>query len=207
MKILIVDDHPVIIAGCSAMFAAESKYDVVDASNADGGYEAYLKHKPDLCILDISLPGKSGYDLTHRILEQNKKAKIIIFSMNDDPVFASRALNLGARGYVTKNDNPYILLEAIKTVMEGKLFIMPKMAEALSSNSAAKKDDIWTQLTDRERQIFKLLGAGQDLREIADTVGVSHKTIANACSIIKNKFGLRSIAELTQKAFEYKGMI
>ena len=127
--------------------------------------------------------------------------------MNDDPVFASRALNLGARGYVTKNDNPYILLEAIKTVMEGKLFIMPKMAEALSSNSAAKKDDIWTQLTDRERQIFKLLGAGQDLREIADTVGVSHKTIANAFSIIKNKFGLRSIAELTQKAFEYKGMI
>ena len=70
-----------------------------------------------------------------------------------------------------------------------------------------KKDDIWTQLTDREREIFKLLGAGQDLREIADTVGVSHKTIANACSIIKNKFGLRSIAELTQKAFEYKGMI
>jgi DNA-binding NarL/FixJ family response regulator len=207
MKILIVDDHPVIIAGCSAMFAAESKYDVVDASNADGGYEAYLKHKPDLCILDISLPGKSGYDLTKRILEQNKKAKIIIFSMNDDPVFASRALNLGARGYVTKNDNPYILLEAIKTVMEGKLFIMPKMAEALSSNSAAKKDDIWTQLTDRERQIFKLLGAGQDLREISDTVGVSYKTIANACSIIKNKLELRSIAELTQKAFEYKGMI
>jgi len=117
MKILIVDDHPVIIAGCSAMFAAEGNYDVIDASNADEGYEAYLKHKPDLCILDISLPGKSGYNLTKRILEQNKKAKIIIFSMNDDPVFASRAINLGARGYVTKNDNPYILLEAIKTVM------------------------------------------------------------------------------------------
>jgi DNA-binding NarL/FixJ family response regulator len=207
MKILIVDDHPVIIAGCSAMFAAEGNYDVIDASNADEGYEAYLKHKPDLCILDISLPGKSGYDLTKRILEQNKKAKIIIFSMNDDPVFASRAINLGARGYVTKNDNPYILLEAIKTVMECKVFIMPKMAEALSMHGEVKKDDIWTQLTDREREIFKLLGAGQDLREIADTVGVSYKTIANACSIIKNKLELRSIAELTQKAFEYKGMI
>lgn len=207
MKILSVDDHPVIVAGCSAMFDAEGGYDVVDASNADEGYEAYLKHKPDLCILDISMPGKSGFDLTKRIFEQNKKAKIIIFSMNDDPVFASRALKLGARAYVTKNDNPYILMEAIKTVMEGKVFIMPKMADALSMHGEAKKDDIWGQLTEREREIFKLLGSGQDLREIADAVGVSYKTIANACSIIKNKLELRSIAELTQKAFEYKGMI
>ena len=101
MKILIVDDHPVIIAGCSAMFAAEGGYDVVDAGDADEGYEAYLKHKPELCILDISLPGKSGFDLTRRILEQNKKAKIIIFSMNDDPVFASRALNLFAMSIIS----------------------------------------------------------------------------------------------------------
>lgn len=207
MKILIVDDHPVIISGCSAMFAAEGDYEIFDASDADSGFEAFLKHKPSICIVDISLPGKSGFDLLKQIIEYDNKAKIIIFSMNDDPVFAARALKLGAKGYVTKNDNPFLLLDAINTVKSGKTFLMPRMAEVLSGLRGDKKDDIWALLSDREREIFKLLGEGMQLREIADSLGVSYKTVANACSIIKNKLELRSMGELTQKAFEYKSMI
>ncbi|MFM9153713.1 MAG: response regulator [Methylocystis sp.] len=207
MKILIVDDHPVIIAGCRSMFAAEENYEIIDAKDADSGFEAFVNYKPDLCIIDISLPGKPGFDLVQRIIERNRDAKIIIFSMNDDPVFASRALRLGAKGYVTKNDNPYLLLDAINAVMSGKNFLMRKISEALSIQNDVKNYDIWTILTEREREVFKLLGAGMKIREIAQETGISYKTVANTCSIIKNKLKLQTIGELSQMALEYKDII
>ena len=190
MKILIVDDHPVIIAGCRSMFAAEENYEIIDAKDADSGFEAFVNYKPDLCIIDISLPGKPGFDLVQRIIERNRDAKIIIFSMNDDPVFASRALRLGAKGYVTKNDNPYLLLDAINAVMSGKNYLMTKISVALSIQNDVKNYDIWTILTEREREVFKLLGTGMKIREIAQETGISYKTVANTCSIIKNKLKL-----------------
>lgn len=207
MKILIVDDHPVIIAGCRSMFAAEENYEIIDAKDADSGFEAFVNYKPDLCIIDISLPGKPGFDLVQRIIEGNRDAKIIIFSMNDDPVFASRALRLGAKGYVTKNDNPYLLLDAINAVMSGKTYLMTKISEALSIQNDVKNYDIWTILTEREREVFKLLGAGMKIREIAQETGISYKTVANTCSIIKNKLKLQTIGELSQMALEYKDII
>ena len=207
MKILIVDDHPVIIAGCRSMFAAEENYEIIDAKDADSGFEAFVNYKPDLCIIDISLPGKPGFDLVQRIIERNREAKIIIFSMNDDPVFASRALRLGAKGYVTKNDNPYLLLDAINAVMSGKTYLMTKISEALSIQNDVKNYDIWTILTEREREVFKLLGAGMKIREIAQETGISYKTVANTCSIIKNKLKLQTIGELSQMALEYKDII
>jgi two-component system, NarL family, invasion response regulator UvrY len=207
MKILIVDDHPVIIAGCRSMFAAEENYEIIDAKDADSGFEAFVNYKPDLCIIDISLPGKPGFDLVQRIIERNRDAKIIIFSMNDDPVFASRALRLGAKGYVTKNDNPYLLLDAINAVMSGKTYLMTKISEALSIQNDVKNYDIWTILTEREREVFKLLGAGMKIREIAQETGISYKTVANTCSIIKNKLKLQTIGELSQMALEYKDII
>ena len=207
MKILIVDDHPVIIAGCRSMFAAEENYEIIDAKDADSGFEAFVNYKPDLCIIDISLPGKPGFDLIQRIIERNRDAKIIIFSMNDDPVFASRALRLGAKGYVTKNDNPYLLLDAINAVMSGKNYLMTKISEALSIQNDVKNYDIWTILTEREREVFKLLGTGMKIREIAQETGISYKTVANTCSIIKNKLKLQTIGELSQMALEYKDII
>lgn len=207
MKVLIVDDHPVIIAGCRSMFAAEENHEIIDAKDADSGFEAFVNYKPDLCIIDISLPGKSGFDLVQRIIERNRDAKIIIFSMNDDPIFASRALGLGAKGYVTKNDNPYFLLDAINAVMSGKNYLMTKISEALSIQNDLKNYDISTILTEREREVFKLLGTGMKIREIAQETGISYKTVANTCSIIKNKLKLQTIGELSQMALEYKDII
>jgi DNA-binding NarL/FixJ family response regulator len=207
MKVLIVDDHPVIIAGCRSMFAAEENHEIIDAKDADSGFEAFVNYKPDLCIIDISLPGKSGFDLVQRIIERNRDAKIIIFSMNDDPIFASRALGLGAKGYVTKNDNPYFLLDAINAVMSGKNYLMTKISEALSIQNDVKNYDISTILTEREREVFKLLGTGMKIREIAQETGISYKTVANTCSIIKNKLKLQTIGELSQMALEYKDII
>jgi len=125
MRLLIVDDHPVIIAGCAAMFAAEGDIDVYDARDAESGLRTFLEHKPDISIIDIAMPGDSGLDLTRRILAEDPQARIIIFSMNDDPIFAARAIQLGAKGYITKNDNPYLLIEAVRKVMAGERFLMP----------------------------------------------------------------------------------
>lgn len=189
------------------MFAAEDNYEIIDAMDTDSGFEAFINYKPDLCIIDISLPGKSGFDLVQRIIERNRDAKIIIFSMNDDPVFASRALRLGAKGYITKNDNPYLLLDAINAVMSGKNYLMTKISEALSIQNDVKNYDIWTILTEREREVFRLLGTGMKIREIAQETGISYKTVANTCSIIKNKLKLQTIGELSQMALEYKDII
>lgn len=207
MKILIVDDHPVIIAGCNAMFSAEGDISLISAQDARAGFDAFCREAPDLCILDISLPDESGFDLMQRIIKNDENAKIIIFSMNDDPIFALRALRLGAKAYVTKNDNPYLLIEAIRSVISEKTFLMPRIAEALSAQGTSAKIDIWTNLNEREQEILKLLGGGQHPREIADTLSVSYKTVVNGCTIIKNKLGLRTISELSQKAYEYKNMI
>lgn len=207
MKILIVDDHPLIIAGCAAMFSAEGDMEVFEARDADKGWELYKECSPDVCIIDISLPGKSGFELTNNIIKSDHNAKIIIFSMNDDPVFASRALSLGAKGYITKNDNPYLLIDAIRAVMSDQIFILPKLASQMSEENLDSRHAIWSALNERERDVLKLLGSGLHPREIAESLEVSHKTIANACSIIKNKLGLASTYELSQKAQAFKNMI
>ena len=157
MRILIVDDHPVIIAGCRALFAAEEHFEVVDANDAASGLVAFKAHQPDIVIIDIALPGASGLDLTQQILLIDPQAKIIIFSMNDDPIFASRALKLGAKGYVAKNDNPYLLLEAVQKVSVGGLYLMPQMTDSLLLNVTRQNADPWLQLNSRERDILRLI--------------------------------------------------
>jgi two-component system invasion response regulator UvrY len=207
MRLLIVDDHPVIIAGCAAMFAAEGDIEVLDARNAESGLRAFHEHRPDISIVDIAMPGDSGLELTRRILAEDPQARVIIFSMNDDPIFAARAIQLGAKGYITKNDNPYLLIEAVRKVMAGETFLMPETAASLALKTIGVAPDAMSALNAREREILKHLGAGLGLKEIADKTGVSYKTVANSCSIMKRKLHLRSAADLVRTAIEYKTVV
>jgi two-component system invasion response regulator UvrY len=207
MRLLIVDDHPVIVAGCAAMFAAEGDIEVHDARDAESGLRAFREHRPDISIVDISLPGESGLDLTRRILAEDPQARIIIFSMNDDPIFAARAIQLGARGYITKNDNPYLLIEAVRKVMAGETFLMPETVASLALKTIGGAPDVMASLNARERDILRHLGAGLGLKEIAEKTGVSYKTVANTCSIMKRKLHLRSAADLVRTAIEYKTVV
>src|SRR5690348_10152830 len=105
MRILIVDDHAIVASGCRALFAGEPDIDIelLEASDAESGEQVFLAERPELCIVDINLPGVSGFELARRILTHASSARIIMFSMNDDPVFAARAIEAGARGYVSKS--------------------------------------------------------------------------------------------------------
>lgn len=204
MRVLIVDDHPIIVAGCSAMLAGEGDIEVDDARDAESGLAAFIANRPDVTVVDIAMPGVSGLELTRRILEIDGQARIVVFSMNDDPIFAARAIEAGAKGYVTKNDDPYLLLKAVREVAAGGVFLMPKIANqlAFAKNSAAVSP--LSALTARELEILRMLGSGLGMAEIAEATQVSYKTVANSCSIMKRKLGARTPMELMRIALEQK---
>jgi DNA-binding NarL/FixJ family response regulator len=204
MRVLIVDDHPIIVSGCSAMLAGETDIEVFDARDAESGLRAYVDKKPDVAVVDIGLPGASGFELTRRILRHDANARVVVFSMNDDPIFAARAIEAGARGYVTKNDDPYLLLRAVREVASGGVFLMPKIANRLAFEKNASASNPLAGLNPRELEILRMLGRGLSMAEIADAAKVSYKTIANSCSIIKRKLGARTPMDLVRIAIEQK---
>ncbi|MEK4033792.1 response regulator transcription factor [Methylocystis sp. IM3] len=203
MRVLIVDDHPIIVAGCAAMLAGEGDIDVVDARDAETGLAAFLAHRPDVTVVDIAMPGVSGLELTRRILQEDPAARIVVFSMNDDPIFAARAIDAGAKAYVTKNDDPYLLVTAVREVAAGGVFLMPKIANQLAFEKGGGAGPL-AALTARELEILRMLGAGLGMNEIAEATQVSYKTIANSCSIMKRKLGARTPMELMKIALEQK---
>ena len=135
MRVLIIDDHPVVVSGCKALLAAEPNAEVFDAQDADSGLSAYETVAPDVVVVDINLPGLSGFDLVSRILARDPAARIIMFSMNDDPAFVSRALSIGAKGYIGKNDDPSLFVVALREICAGAPICRP----ASRKNSSLRK--------------------------------------------------------------------
>jgi two-component system, NarL family, invasion response regulator UvrY len=202
MRILIVDDHPIVASGCRALLAGEPGVDILEASDAESGEGAFVAEQPDICIIDINLPGVSGFELARRLLARNSAARIIMFSMNDDPIFAARAIESGAKGYVSKSGDPADLVEAIRKVGDGGVFLPPAIAQSLAFAGPGLAESRLAKLTAREIEILRLLGAGKSLSEIAWLINASYKTIANTSSIMRQKLGLRSSAELVRFAID-----
>jgi DNA-binding NarL/FixJ family response regulator len=202
MRVLIVDDHPIVASGCRTLFAGDDDIVILEASDAESGERVFTAEEPDVCVLDINLPTVSGFELARRILALDKSARIIMFSMNDDPVFAARAIEVGAKGYVSKSGDPCDLVEAIKEVGEGKVYLPAAIARRLAFAGPAVAQNPLSKLTPREIEILRLLSVGKSLSEIAWLVHSSYKTIANTSSIIRQKLGLRSASELVRFAIE-----
>src|SRR6267142_3614945 len=138
-KVLIVDDHPVVLSGCRSLFASDSSVKIDEATDAKSGHRAFITKKPDVTVIDIKLPDVSGFELMRRIRKDDPDARIIMFSMNHDPAFVVRAVELGAQGYVSKADDPRVLVKAVRKVAAGDNFISPKLAEAVTVSGAAIK--------------------------------------------------------------------
>jgi two-component system invasion response regulator UvrY len=202
MQILIVDDHPIVASGCRALFAAEPDVVILEASDAESGERVFLAEQPDVCVLDINLPSVSGFELARRILVHASSARIIMFSMNDDPIFAARAIEAGAKGYVSKSGDPRDLVEAIRAVSKGEVYLPPSIARSIAFAGPSLARNPLSKLTSREIEILRLLGAGKSLSEIAWLIHVSYKTIANTSSVMRQKLGVRSSAELVRLAIE-----
>jgi two-component system, NarL family, invasion response regulator UvrY len=203
MQILIVDDHPVILSGSRAMLSPYSDISVIDAPDATRGFEKYVEARPDVVVIDINLPGMSGFALTRQILDHDPQAKIIIFTMNDDPIFAARAIENGAKGYIGKCEDPARFVAAIRAVAAGETFLLPEMAQKLAFLDANRRDFL-TGLNPREVEILRLLRSGKSMAEIAGIINVSYKTVANSCAILKRKLGARTPLDLVRIAVENK---
>jgi DNA-binding NarL/FixJ family response regulator len=202
MRVLIVDDHPIVASGCRALLAGDAGITILEAADAESGERVFVAEKPDVCVLDINLPTVSGFELARRILAHNASARLIMFSMNDDPVFAARAIEVGAKGYVSKSGDPNDLVEAIREVGDGGVYLPAAIARSVAFAGPAFAQSPLSKLTSREIEILRLLSAGKSLSEIAWLVHSSYKTIANTSSIIRQKLGLRSSSELVRFAIE-----
>src|SRR6476469_3167332 len=138
-KVLIVDDHPVVLSGCRALFASDNSVKIDEATDAKSGHRAYVTKRPDVTVIDIKLPDVSGFELMRRIRKEDPDARIIMFSMNDDPAFVVRAIEMGAQGYISKGDDPRLFVKAVRKVAAGDKFISPHLAAAVAFMGAAIK--------------------------------------------------------------------
>ena len=202
MRLLIVDDHPVVVSGCRALLADDPNILIVEAADATSGEAAFVAEQPDVCVLDINLPGVSGFELARRILRRDHAARIIMFSMNDDPIFAARAIEAGAKGYVSKSGDPGDLADAIREVGKGGVFLPPAIARKLAFAGPGLAENHLARLTAREIEILRLLGAGKSLSQVASLINASYKTVANTSSTIRQKLGVRTLSELVRVAID-----
>jgi DNA-binding NarL/FixJ family response regulator len=202
MRVLIVDDHPIVASGCRTLFADEPEIMLLEAADAESGERVFIAEHPDICVIDINLPTVSGFELARRILARDASARIIMFSMNDDPVFAARAIEIGAKGYVSKTGDPDDLVEAICEVGKGEVYLPAAIARSIAFAGPAFAQSPLSKLNAREMEILRLLSAGKSLSEIAWLVHSSYKTVANTSSIMRQKLGVRSSVELVKLAIE-----
>jgi two-component system, NarL family, invasion response regulator UvrY len=204
LRVLVVDDHPIVISGCRALLEADPGVEVIEAQDGASGLAAFFDLKPDVAVIDINLPGHSGLELLRRIIDEAPEARLVVFSMNDDPIVASRAIQAGAKGYIAKNDDPALFAGAVRQVAGGGLYLHPEMARQIAFLRAGGNTDKLSSLNPREVEILRLLAAGRTMAQIADLLDVSYKTVANNCTQLKQKLGARSAMDLMRIALSAK---
>jgi two-component system invasion response regulator UvrY len=198
IKIMLVDDHAIVREGYRSLLQKQDNMRVIaEASDGAQAYLSYKVHQPDILIMDISMPGQGGLEAISRIKQFDADAKIIVFSMHQNPSFAVQATRAGALGYVTKSSDPEVLIRAIYDVQQGKYTLSADIAQALALEKLGTDSAVLDQLTVREFEIL-----AKPTQDIADTLNISPKTVANAHYIIKKKLGVTSDIELTHLAIK-----
>ncbi len=201
MKLLLVDDHTVVREGVMRLLSLSVQASVVEAKSGREALTVFRAEKPELVILDLNLPGSGGLDLLRRLLIEDPKVKVLIFSMHTTPLYVARALQAGARGYVSKGAGAEELVDAIKQIMAGGRYVEKDLAADLAM-SVLGSDDSGKALSARELDIMRLLAKGKGLSDIADALGISYKTVANTCTSIKHKLLVERTSDLIRVAVE-----
>jgi two-component system, NarL family, invasion response regulator UvrY len=200
MRILIVDDHPIVRAGLRRLLATEPGTEISEAAHAEEALGLFKEHRPNLVVLDLNLPGIGGLEAIARLKVVDPAARILVLSMHDDQIHVIRALRAGATGYVSKSAPPEEIIEAISQAASGRPYLEHEIAEELVFGNLPMLSDPLQDLSVRELEILRLLAAGRTLPQIADTVGISYKTAANSSSQIKAKLGAAGTADLIRIA-------
>jgi len=201
--IILVDDHAVVRAGVRRLLEQEPLFEVIgEAESGEKAYQILAELKPDVMVMDLSMPGMGGLEAIRRILMRYEKAKILVLSMHEDLSFANQALKLGAKGYLTKNTLADDLVKSIQTVTQGDVFLSDEIAKKMAIQSISGNQDPVHELSAREFEIFRLLAEGLDIDAIASTLNISSKTVSNYQTMIKQKLDINTPIELIRYAIK-----
>jgi two-component system, NarL family, invasion response regulator UvrY len=206
MRILIADDHPIFRAGLKEILAKEKDTELIgEADNGHKALELALKQRWDVAVLDITMPGKDGLEVLHELRRKRPKLPVLILSAHPEDQLALRLIKAGAAGYLTKDKAPEVLLTAIRKVLDGGKYVSESLAEkAVLELASETKRPLHETLSDREFQVMSMIAAGKALKEIAEELFLSVRTVSTYRARVLEKLNMKSNAELIRYALQNK---
>ena len=206
-KILIVDDHPVVREGLAMHLATQPDLEVCgEAEDLPGALTLLASARPDVAIIDISLKNSNGIELIRRIKDRDAAVRILVWSMYPENLYAERALRAGAEGYLNKGQATHCVIDAVRSILQGRVYVSGKLADQLLQRVVGRKTEERSELdslSDRELEAFQLLGEGMTTESIAEKMHVSPKTVETFRCRIKEKLGISNLTELIQRAAQW----
>jgi len=207
-KIIIIDDHPLVRKGLVETLESEQGLEVVaELERAEETELAVKKYQPDLLLVDISLPGMNGIELVKNLIFQNSDQKILVISRHEESLYAERALRAGAKGYIMKFESCDTLIKAVRKVLNGGIYVSEDISEKLLMNAMSGKKNAFETpvdiLSDRELEVYELIGKGKSNNEIAEQLHLAVKTIETYRSRIKDKMNFKNSTDLVFHAVKW----
>lgn len=206
-RVFLVDDHPIVRQGLALFIEREPDLMVCgEAEDVTSALQAIRESTPDFVILDISLDGRDGLELLKTLRVRHPNLPVLVLSMHDESVYAERSLRAGANGYIMKQEAADKVITAIRQILGGDVYLSDRLTKRMLQqfvNGSVSPRDPLAKLSDRELEVFRLIGAGRGTRQIADELHVSAKTVESYQAHIKEKLALRNARELVQHAVEW----
>jgi len=201
IKVLLVDDHSIVRAGFRRLLDDADDIEVVaEADSGESAVREFMNHAPVVVVMDLTMPGIGGLEAIRRIRSKNPQARILVLSVHEDVVYSSRVLQAGALGYVSKRCVPQIMLDAVRSVAHGDVFLEQSVAQQLALDGLLGDKNPVKRLTDREFEVFRLLADGKSVNEIAQILFLSPKTVSTYQTHIYDKLDVQNAAALTRLA-------
>ena len=201
IRILLADDHEVVRAGYRRLLENTQAIEVIaEVASGEDAYSRYCELQPDVVVMDLTMPGMGGLEASRRILVHDNNAKILVFSVHENEVMLNRALDLGVLGYISKRSASQVMIEAVRQVAAGEMFVGQEMMSYLVKRKISPDQDMVSRLSSREFEVFRLLADGKSVNEVAQLLNLSPKTVGHHMTSIKSKLGIANIADLTRLA-------
>ena len=206
-RVLLVDDHPLVRRGLAEVIAREPDLEACgEAADVAEALSEVERTKPDIVVIDLTLRTGHGIELLEKLKARAPNLKTLVSSMHDETLFAERVLRAGAKGYVTKQEPPEVLLRAIRQVLRGELYLSPRMTSRLLNRvvvGAPTQEDPVQSLSNREVEVYEMIGLGLTIQQIASRLHLSPKTIETHREKVKQKLNVKSSAELNRRAVQW----
>ena len=204
IQIFLIDDHPIVREGMGRLIEKEPDMTLCGESDGSDIFGALDACSPDIIVLDLSLPQSNGLDIIHSLKLRFPKARVLVLSMHDENLYAARALRAGAMGYIMKQEAPTKVINAIRKINQGLIFVSEEISrKVLQGMISLTHESPIASLSDRELQVFQMIGEGRTHNEIAQQLTLSVKTIESHVERIKNKLEIRTGRELIHRAIEW----